>query len=435
MKKLYFVDSIHISTEPEVNLLGVEMEPEVAVSLIVLGEDERERENEDNAPIMVLLLRSQLQYDRRGGDIREGWYVYYNDTPREGELYFSYASNTNPAQEQIHLNDDLRRQLLAASNGFIDSISDIDIQKLLYKSEVYSYHVNVGHGNCSLILIKNDVGSQIWMIDCSIHEKHNKEVSYANHQAALDACMNQIAHDAEIDVQQMHIDRFFLTHMHYDHYNGMKYLIDKGYINPNTICYVNLKYQMASKNLNAILQRMVNRGINRIVEPLTSNSNPVIQILYPEITICRSTKSATSGKCRIEKNVNNSSSVIRFNLGKHSMVCPGDIEQDGLKAMASYLPYPPYSFADIYAVSHHGSLNGHPVNMPKLAHPFLWKRKQAPWYTIIMGRDGAYNGIFSTKVIRDFSTVSHLISTDIRATRRNLLFVMIDWQSGKVTYV
>lgn len=432
MKKLYFIDSIHIGTEPEINLLGVEMEPEVAVSLISLGEDERERENEDNAPIMVMLQRSQLQYDRRGGDIREGWYVYYNDTPKEGELYFSYASNTNLAQEQIRLNDSLRRQLLTASNGFTDAISDDDIQKLLYKSDVYSYHVNVGHGNCSLILIKNDAGSQIWMVDCSIHEKHNKKVRYENHQAALDACINQMAHDADFDAQQMHIDRFFLTHMHYDHYNGMRYLIDRGYINQSTICYINLNYQMASKNLNTILQRMANRGINRIVEPLTSNSNPAIQILYPEIPICRS-KGTSIGNCRIEKNVNNSSSVIRFNLGKHTMVCPGDIEQDGLKVMTSYLPYPPYSFADIFAVSHHGSINGHAVNMPKLAPPFLWKGKQMPWYTLVMGRDGAYNGIFSSKVMGDFNTVSHLISTDIRSTGRNMSFVMIDWQSGKVT--
>lgn len=434
MKKLYFVDSIYVSPELAENAENEVIDPEVAISLIALREDERERENEDNAPIMVTLQRSQLQYDRRGGNIREGWYVYYNDTPKEGELYFSYASSTDLAQEQIRQSNDLRNQLLAASNGFTDAFSDAEIQKLLYKSEVISYHVNVGHGNCSLLLIKNDVDSQIWMIDCSIHEKQNKKVRYENHQNALDACLKQAAHDAEIDVQQMHIDRFFLTHMHYDHYNGMRYLIDRGYINQSTICYINLKYQMASKNLNAILQRMVNKRINRIVEPLTSNSNLAIQILYPEIPICRS-NGTSIGKCRIEKNVNNSSSVIRFNLGKHTMVCPGDIEQDGLKVMANYLPYPPYSFADIYAVSHHGSLNGHPVNMPKLAPPFLGKGKQMPWYTLVMGRDGAYNGIFSSKVMGDFNTVSCLISTDMSVTGKKLSYVMIDWQSGKVAFV
>ena len=432
MKKLFFVDSIYFSSEDAENAGNEGIESEVIVSLIAVGEAERERENEDNAPIMVSLQRSQLQYDPRGGDIREGWYVFFNDKPRQGELYFSYASRTKLAQEQIRLNDDLRSQLRTASNGFSDIISDDDVQKLLYSSEVRSYHVNVGHGNCSLILIKNVSGCQIWMIDCSIHERQNKKVRYENHQAALDKCMQQIVKDSNMNAQKLHIDRFFLTHMHYDHYNGMKYLIDRGYMDQNTICYINLKYQMASKNMNAILQRMANKGIHKIVEPLTVNSSPAIQILYPERPICRSTGTAI-GDCRIEKNVNNSSSVIRFNLGKHTLVCPGDVEQNGLKAMSAYLPYPPYCYADIYVVSHHGSFNGHPSFKPVLVPPFMRKGKYMPYYTLFMGRDGAYNGIYSTKVKNFFSQISWPILTDMSATGRSLSFVMIDWQNGNVT--
>lgn len=432
MKKLYFVDSIYVSSEATESHGDDVKEPEVVVSLIAVGEKEHERENEDNAPIMVTLQRSQLKYDQRGGNIREGWYVFFNDKPGQGELYFSYASGNKIAQEQIQQNEILRSQLRNASNGFRDTISDDDIQKLLYGSEVWSYHVNVGHGNCSLILIKNISGCLIWMIDCSIHEKQNKKVRYENHQAALDACIQQVLQDA--NVQKMHVDRFFLTHMHYDHYNGMKYLIDRGYIDQNTICYINLKYQMASKNLNAILQRMVNKGIYKIVEPLKTNSSPAIQILYPECSICRSTKTAI-GVCRIEKNVNNSSSVIRFNLGKHTMVCPGDVEQDGLKAMSAYLPYSPFCYADIYVVSHHGSLNGHPNYIPVLAPPFLRRGKYMPYYTLFMGRDGAYKGIFSTKVKSYFNTISWPISTDMSSTGRSLSFVMIDWQNGNVKMI
>ena len=81
MKKLFFVDSIYFSSEDAENAGNEGIESEVIVSLIAVGEAERERENEDNAPIMVSLQRSQLQYDPRGGDIREGWYVFFNDKP------------------------------------------------------------------------------------------------------------------------------------------------------------------------------------------------------------------------------------------------------------------------------------------------------------------------------------------------------------------
>lgn len=56
-----------------------------------------------------------------------------------------------------------------------------------------------------------------------------------------------------------------------------------------------------------------------------------------------------------------------------------------------------------------------------------------PWYTLFQGRDKAFLGIFSTKVISDFNSVSKFISTDTSAAGRNLSFVVIDWQSGKVT--
>ena len=434
MRKLYFVDSIYVNSEPALNSSDVVNDPEVVVSLIALNGDKREGENEENVPIMVTLRYRQLQYDHRGGNIREGWYVYYNDTPSEGELYFSYASSTALAQEQIRLNNKLREQLLKSSDVDAGTISDSEIQELLYESEVRSYHVNVGHGNCSLILIKNNTGNQIWMIDCSIHEKQNKRVRYANHLTSLNACLQQVAHDAEIDFQQMRIDRFFLTHMHYDHYNGMKYLIDNGYIDQSTICYINLKYQMASKSLNSILERMVYKGINKIVEPLTANGNPAVQILYPECPICRS-KGSAIGNCRIVKNVNDSSSVIRFNLGMHTMVCPGDIEQKGLNAMYAYLPYPPYSYSDIYVVSHHGSFNGHPSIIPVLTPPFLWRGRNIPFYTLFLGRDGAYNGIFSDEVKSFFNTGSRLITTDASPSGKPLAFVMIDWRDGNVTIV
>ena len=37
--------------------------------------------------------------------------------------------------------------------------------------QVISYHVNVGHGNCSFILIEAKSCYRLWLVDCSIIDK------------------------------------------------------------------------------------------------------------------------------------------------------------------------------------------------------------------------------------------------------------------------
>lgn len=108
MRALYFVDSIHYSrgfnlTE-ESN--GVE---EVAVTLLPTGEAALAADDNGSGAIMVTTRSSQLQYDRRGGNIREGWYVYYNDAPEAGQLMFAYGNNDPYAQRQISLTKRLRK--------------------------------------------------------------------------------------------------------------------------------------------------------------------------------------------------------------------------------------------------------------------------------------------------------------------------------------
>ena len=39
---------------------------------------------------------------------------------------------------------------------------------------------------------------------------------------------------------------------------------------------------MPSKNFNIVLQLMMSKGINKIVEPLSTTGNAVIQIYYPD---------------------------------------------------------------------------------------------------------------------------------------------------------
>ena len=37
-------------------------------------------------------------------------------------------------------------------------------------SNICSYHVNVGHGNCSLIAFKKEDKGILWLVDCSVRE-------------------------------------------------------------------------------------------------------------------------------------------------------------------------------------------------------------------------------------------------------------------------
>lgn len=428
--KLYFVNSIyHDDTEGENGLYYVTL----------LGTENHEEDNRyDGMNSLVLALKKEeLQYDHRGGDIREGWYVKYFPNYNQWGLKFSYGGSNSYAKEQIALNNNLRSELQQLSSSFSDDISSSEIDRLLYKSQVISYHVNVGHGNCSIILIKsNNCRPQIWMVDCSVHEIHFQKTDGLNPMKNLDDCLNAIANETGADGKRLHIDRFFLTHMHYDHYNGMMYLMDKKLIDKKTVFYINLHYQMASKTMNNILAKMKKDKMKKIVEPLVSNGKLVFQILHPESHI---TRTRTSNKKitphRVVKKVNNSSTVIRFYLGRQSMVFTGDIEQEGLKTMSNYLPFSIMCRTDYYVVPHHGSINGHLLNCKNSLYPFRYGCFCFLRSAIIMGRDGAYNGIFSQKVINDFVNRATLYTTDSNYNGKPTSYIKIDWQTNYVDCV
>ena len=71
MRALYFVDSIHIASVTEENAGEAAQRQEATLSLIgVVDGMQLEGEENENVPIMLTLHPSQLQYDRRGGNIR-----------------------------------------------------------------------------------------------------------------------------------------------------------------------------------------------------------------------------------------------------------------------------------------------------------------------------------------------------------------------------
>ena len=186
MKKLYFVDSIHIDAVVADNANVAAQGTEATLSLIrAVDGMQLEGEDNENVPITVYLRPEQLKYDKLGRKIREGWYVYYDESPADGKLFFSNGNNAKYAKEQIDLNDRLRNQLQSASADFSDVMTPEYLEVLLYESKVRSFHVNVGHGNCSFLLIQYHGRYELWGIDCSIHEKPNKKVGYAYHHICL----------------------------------------------------------------------------------------------------------------------------------------------------------------------------------------------------------------------------------------------------------
>lgn len=238
--------------------------------------------------------------------------------------------------------------------------------------------------------------------------------------------------------QQLHIEWFFLTHAHHDHYSGVKYLVNNHLIDDRTICYVNLYYQMATKAYNKMLAAL-NKASVKIVEPISGNCKNGIQFMHPECRLYRSkaTVKGFTGSHRIVGTpINNSSVVMMLRLGGRSMVFTGDLEQKGFEKMSgagtcsSFLDE-----ADYYVVSHHGRINGHPtMACMNSSHPMptpLTCATNGTLSAILMGRDGAYSGIYSPVVTGYWSSAPNRLVKTENAQH----YVELEWGTDVVRYI
>ena len=309
--------------------------------------------------------------------ISPGEFVFYN-----GEE-FQTAENDPTSIVYTELNQQLTRLISYENYGN----QPIDISNNI--SRVFSYHVNVGHGNCSIIVFCEDGNYTMWMIDCSVFDFTNRQ-NYSNN---LDRCMDDIYKEFRIKT----ISKLLITHLHYDHINGVEHLIKNKWIDRNTEVWMNTQYPWKQPTYNRILLQLKAMGV-RIIDPVVGNSTQHINILYPYVSYNSKNKAP-------KNNINNASVLYQIRLGQDKMLFTGDIEAEGWDKVKTC--YPHLNESTYYCISHHGSITGHlrsicvehmPINtLANCAH--------STQLQVLMGRDNAYKGIFSPKVTSDFQTI------------------------------
>ena len=85
-------------------------------------------------------------------------------------------------------------------------------------------------------------------------------------------------------------------------------------------------------------------------------------------------------------------------------------------------------------LSHHGSANGHPKYIP--GHKRLHRRRLGCLRNaIIMGRNGAYSGIYDTKVINCFDMFTRIVYTEKDDNFHPIDAFGLRWRSGEIRYL
>lgn len=427
---LYYIDSIYQQEENDLS--------EGYITLISTDADENGR----YIPATIPFTRIPHVIDDEGNSMvaTENTYVYLRNYEQGGEIRLENGNNSQYALLQFQQMADLRQRLHAKYGDMTDSLTKDEYFILAHPTEIYSYHVNVGHGNCTFIIIISGNRHLVWMVDSSVLEARWMTKNFIDHKSDLDCCIRDIASILKIRIRDLHINRFFLTHPHYDHYNGIFYLRNKGLMDDETVYYINYYFDCSNEWLHDFLEELYQTNA-RIVEPISSKGIwPFILILHPECRIYKKGDVASSvdvSPKREVSNVNNSSVLYDFFIGCRTMVFPGDLQLYGFNKMSKVsgccnMPQNP----DYYAISHHGSGNGHPFQKcqsNKYGYPIVCMAYNAK-KAILMGKDGVYSGIFHKDVIRFFNHHSKLETTDMVSGPTILKYLRLNWLTGQVLY-
>lgn len=393
---------------------GVKNNERVMVSLFKVQDDTYANEHNIVSELYHMSRQQLLVLN-----IKESNFVY----KVEGKEPLLEKANTDPrAKREVFINNIHRGQLikkyaLEANRTDLDNVE-----------QVYSYHVNVGHGNCSIIVIITKNKSEIWVVDFSQFDLCNK----INYRDNIIECFNFIK--IKHNLNEIKIDKLLITHPHYDHINGIEYLATNNCL-LNTEVWVNFHYSWPAGYYSRLLQKFKKMNLT-FIEPKVSNSGAQVEILYPDNRILRTPPRSAqphSPYSIVPKHkINNASVIYKLNLGNKSMVFPGDLEEEGWNEVVNC--YPTLKEARFYCISHHGSITGHKrTNCPNISCiTSIEKCCLDKNINILMGRDGAYPGIFSTEVLKSFK--DRIYRTDLDMSNNEPKFLELNWQDENVVY-
>lgn len=343
-------------------------------------------------------LREMQMYDQVA--IPQGEFVYYDGRRLQ-------VAEDNPVSI---MHTELNRQLIRRIGFENYGNQPEEVNENI--SDVHSYHINVGHGNCSIIVYRENDSYNMWMVDCSVFDFTNKH----NYRANLDDCLNSIRNRFSVE----HISKLLITHLHYDHINGIEHLITIGWIDANTEVWMNTQYPWKQPTYNRILLQLNALGV-RFIDPIVGNSTKNIHILYPDISFNRKNMAP-------KNNINNASVLYQICFEENSMLFTGDIETEGWDNVSTCMPS--LRKTTYYCISHHGSITGHLRNNCLPAGRGIATLADCADLTkvqVLMGRDGAYRGVYSGKVLGDFK--------NIVKTEKMQKYFSLDWKTGKVCSV
>ena len=414
MKQLYFVESI--TSNPDTS--------EVAIVLEKVGKENSQlnvNDSNDEFELHEFLQFPVLADSNRR--LEESHYVYFENGS------FTSGKDNPLAIERRKLNSKLRREII--KNNLIKQNELSPLPVFTEHAEVHSYHVNVGHGNCTFILIQENGSYELWVVDCGEHDYLERK----NYRHNIDACLKDISVKLKIKLSDIRISRLLITHWHFDHISGINHLIKDKFVDSNTIVFANVHYGFSSKCANSLLGLIASMK-NTCYEPTVALKGfPNIAILYPECRIRRQPNLRNSGY-RIVRNVNDSSVVYSIEMAGRRMIFPGDLEQDGWNHMTKLGKCcPSLQKCDFYCISHHGSITGH-VNRPCMCNSgndIISCCMKECSVAILMGRDRAYNGIFCPTVINDFA--SRIFYSGKDSSGRNARGFVLDWSSFTSRYL
>lgn len=428
--KLFYIDSIHY-----LELEGYEgMNANNAFAQVsLLDVSENVDEVKEPNDVIILVPMNQMKFSN-GKRIADNNFVYYS---ANNQVPFENGNKDLRALDLINRSSRLRKLLRDRAMNSPIELSRADRFNNDEQTKITSYHINVGHGNCTVILIERGTFYSLWMVDCGT-TYYVKGPHFQN----IDDCFAEIAKKFGVEKSQLHIGLFMLTHLHGDHYNGLEMLFRQGYCNSHTQFFINLDYAVASPVYVRILDKINNEGclVNTPIRNIGPNRELmyVPSVIFPDKRVFKNNPSFGHRNCYVESNANNASVVYFVVGGGRSMMFPGDMEKKELDLITSSEKCKTFLCkTNYYCVSHHASITSHlDCNCLASAHPFptcLICCKVHLDRAVVMGRDGAFNGIYNQTVINDFGQAIVYSEKDNNGNPAKCL--ILDWASNSCSYL